>query len=565
MKTTGAGAVIQCLLEENVDTVFGYPGGMILPLYDALYDTPAIRQVVNFHEQGAAHAADGYARASGKVGVCIATSGPGATNLVTGLATAFMDSVPIVAITGQVDTTLLGRDAFQEVDIMGVTMPVTKHNFQVKDVNKLYDTLKLAFRVACTGRQGPVLVDVPKDVFLQSVEIDKQEQILNLANWQPSADLKISIAEAIEVIRKAKRPVIVAGGGVISAGAHQELLDFAENYHMPVVSTLMGLGGFPRSHEQSLGLSGMHGLEAANKAVFAADLVVAVGSRFGDRLTGNIDKYSQDKRVIHIDIDPSEIDKNVISSIGLAGDMKQILLMLTQPTNGHDINSWWQKIKTWQRQYQTLYDDSYLNIPWAMHYISDLIKRKDYVIVTDVGQHQMWAAQNLKIESSRAWITSGGLGTMGFGLPAAMGAQIALGEKKRVIHIAGDGGIKMTGNEYYTIAALGLPIISIIVNNAGLGMIRQLQKVFYKERYIACNFAHQPDYALYAQSFGINSFNVKTPDEFKDAFRYALASSTPQVIVVNVSSEFVYPMAKAGAGLNEFVEDLKDNIERIVK
>lgn len=560
MKITGAKAVIKCLLEEGVDTVFGYPGGMILPLYDALYETSAIKQVLNFHEQGAAHAADGYARASGKVGVCIATSGPGAANLVTGLATAFMDSVPVVAITGQVDTCLLGRDAFQEVDIMGVTMPITKHNFQVKDVDKLYKTLKLAFKVAKSGRQGPVLVDVPKDLFLALAEVEAEVEAAKEENtvWQPTPDVKILIAEAVEVIQKAKKPVIVAGGGVISAGASEHLIAFAEQYNMPVVSTLMGLGGFPRNHELSLGLSGMHGLEIANHAVYEADLVVAVGSRFGDRLTGNRDKYSQDKRVIHIDIDPAEIDKNVVSSIGLAGEMKTILKLLMRPSAGSDIAAWWAQIEEWSLQYQPFYDDTYLNMPWAMHYVSDLIKRKNYTVVTDVGQHQMWAAQHLKMQEPRSWITSGGLGTMGFGLPAAMGAQIALGNTRRVIHIAGDGGIKMTGNEYYTIAALGLPVISIIVNNSGLGMIRQLQKVFYKERYIACNLDYQMDYARYARSFGIESIAVNTVQAFKKAFQEALQKNTPQVIVMNIDREFVYPMAKAGAAINEFVDFKED-------
>lgn len=558
MKITGAKAVIKCLLEEGTDTVFGYPGGMILPLYDALYETPEIKQVLNFHEQGAAHAADGYARSSGKVGVCIATSGPGATNLVTGLATAFMDSVPVVAITGQVDTGLLGRDAFQEVDIMGVTMPVTKHNFQVKDVDKLYPTLKLAFKVARSGRQGPVLVDVPKDLFLALTEQAEECPAESAPVWRPTPDMKILIAEAAEVIGKAERPVIVAGGGVVSAGASEELLAFAEAHRMPVVSTLMGLGGFPRNHELSLGLSGMHGLEVANEAVYEADLVVAVGSRFGDRLTGNRDKYSRDKRVIHIDIDPAEIDKNVVSSIGLTGEMRSILKMLTRPSARRDTGAWWKQIEEWKIRYQPFYDDTYLNMPWAMHYISDMIRRKNFTVVTDVGQHQMWAAQHLKMREARSWITSGGLGTMGFGLPAAMGAQIALGDKRRVLHIAGDGGIKMTGNEYYTIAALNLPVLSIIVNNTSLGMIRQLQKVFYKERYTACNFAHPMDYAAYAQSFGIESVSVHTVQEFKQAFQDALQKMSPQVIVMNVAREFVYPMMKAGAAINEFV-DLKED------
>lgn len=553
MRMTGAKAVIQCLLEHGVDTVFGYPGGMILPLYDALYDEPGIRQVLNFHEQGAAHAADGYARASGKVGVCMATSGPGATNLITGLATAFMDSVPVVAITGQVDTVLLGRDAFQEVDIMGVSMPVTKHNFQVKDVEKLYPTLHLAFKVASSGRRGPVLVDVPKDVFLAAADVEAEAE-KPAAPWRPSPDMKILIAEAAEAIRGAKRPLIVAGGGVIAADASGELLAFAERYHFPVVSTLMGLGGFPQNHALSLGLTGMHGLEIANHAVYEADVVIAAGSRFGDRLTGNRDKYSKDKRVIHIDIDPAEIDKNVVSSIGLDGDMKTILRLLADAVGAHEAIEWRMTVSEWKERFKQTYDDSVLNMPWAMHTVAELTKDKEIAVVTDVGQHQMWAAQHLKMAKPRTWITSGGLGTMGFGLPAAMGAQAALGESRRVVHIAGDGGIKMTGNEYYTIASLGLPVISIIVNNRGLGMIRQLQKVFYKERYIACDLDERMDYVMYAKSFGIDAVAVDTPDAFKRAFERALRMNTPQVIVMNIERRFVQPMNKPGAQINEFVD-----------
>ena len=554
MRITGAKAVVECLLEQGVDTVFGYPGGMILPLYNALYDEMSIQQVLTFHEQGAAHAADGYARASGKVGVCIATSGPGATNLVTGLATAFMDSVPVVAITGQVETALLGRDAFQEVDIMGVTMPITKHNFQVKDISKLCQTMRLAFKVASSGRQGPVLVDIPRDIFNEMVNFEGVPTMVN-PEWKATSEELINlIQEAAEVISRAEKPVIVAGGGVISASASEELIAFAEKCHLPVVSTLMGLGGFPRTHEQSLGMTGMHGLEMANNAVFEADVVIAVGSRFGDRLTGNRDKYSKDKRVIHIDIDPAEIDKNVISSIGLAGEMKTILTMLMNAATTGDLAEWWSMIDDWKETYKLTYDESYLNMPWAMHYVAEITKEKDVAIVTDVGQHQMWAAQNLRMTKPRTWITSGGLGTMGFGLPAAMGAQIAVRDTgRRMIHIAGDGGIKMTGNEYYTIATLGLPIISIIVDNSSLGMIRQLQKVYYKERYIACELGSM-DFAMYAKSFGIHGVAVDKPEAFKKAFDAALASDKPQVIVMNITREFVNPMTKAGAEINEFVD-----------
>jgi len=550
MKMTGAQAVVQCFLEQGVDTVFGYPGGMILPLYDALYDEKRIRQVLTSHEQGASHAADGYARASGKVGVCIATSGPGATNLVTGLAAAFMDSVPVVAITGQVDTALLGRDAFQEIDILNVTMPITKHNFQVKSADKLCQTVRRAFRIAASGRQGPVLIDVPRDILMAEVELEKVPEAIR-ADWQPDAAMQEEIGAAAAIISQAEKPLIVAGGGVISAGAGGDLLHFAEQFSIPVANTLMGLGSMPRDHALSLGLSGMHGLKAANHAVFEADVVLAIGSRFGDRLTGNRAKYSKDKHFIHIDIDPAEIDKNVMSAIGLAGEISVILDELAKRVKKPNTKKWMEEIAAWQKEFAFPYDDSELNMPWAMHYVAEATRNVDAVFVTDVGQHQMWAAQHLRMKKQRTWITSGGLGSMGFGLPAAMGACLAT--SRRIIHIAGDGGIKMTGNEYYTIARLHLPVISIIVDNSGLGMIRQLQKVFYKQRYIACELSEM-DFVKYAESFGIHAARAATAEEFRRAFDAALQSQEPEVIVMKIKKDFVRPMTKAGAEINEFVD-----------
>lgn len=553
MEMTGAKAIVECLVEQGVDTVFGYPGGMILPLYDALYEEDRVNQILTFHEQGAAHAADGYARASGKIGVCIATSGPGATNLVTGLATAFMDSIPVVAITGQVDTTLLGRDAFQEIDIMGVTMPVTKHNFQVKDPDKLCQTLRMAFKVAKSGRQGPVLVDIPRDLFLEKVQFEHVPTAI-LSEWQPGRSETALLREAAQVIGSAKKPVIVAGGGVISAGASEALQEFAEKNQLPVVNTLMGLGGFPRTSPLSLGMTGMHGLKTANHAIFEADVIIAIGSRFGDRLTGNRDKYAKDTCFIHLDIDPAEIDKNVISSIGIAGDLNVVLHRLTEETKHPDVVDWWQEIDAWKEKFAYHYDETTLNAPWAMRYIAEKTKMEDVAFVTDVGQHQMWAAQHLVLNKARTWMTSGGLGTMGFGLPAAMGAQIAVGRQgRRLIHIAGDGGIKMTGNEYYTIARFGLPVISIIIDNSSLGMIRQLQRVYYKERYIACQLPEM-NFELYAKSFGIDAVTVDSPVAFAQAFDRALGIEKPHVIVVKITQSFVKPMTKAGAEINEFVD-----------
>lgn len=550
----GAKAVALCLKEQGVDTVFGYPGGMILPLYDAFYENPDIREILVTHEQNAAHAADGYARASGKVGVCIATSGPGATNLVTGLATAFMDSVPVVAITGQVDTSLLGRDAFQETDILDVTMPITKHNFKVKHADQLVPTVRKAFALARHGRPGPVLIDVPRDLFFADVDY-KPQAVQPEHHGKPDADFLICAAEAADEIVQAKRPVAIVGGGVISAGATKEVIAFIEKYHLPVVHTLMGLGAIPRSHPQSLGFAGMHGEKAANHAIAAADLVIAIGSRFGDRQTGNLDKYTENTKFIHIDIDPAEIDKNVGNSLGLAGDMKTILSLLMKHEPNSALTDWWQQIDKWEESYAYDYHQNRLTVPWAMHQVMQRTKGKPYAFATDVGQHQMWAALHLRIEEPRTWLTSGGLGTMGFGLPAAMGAQLYYGRDRRVIHVAGDGGIKMTGNEFYTIARLQLPIISLIVNNRSLGMIRQLQKVMYKERYIACELDYPMDYVKYAECFGIEAEAVSTQDEFAEALKKALEDRDhPRVIVLNVWRSFVEPMTKGGARIDEFVE-----------
>ncbi|WP_462332429.1 biosynthetic-type acetolactate synthase large subunit [Schwartzia sp. (in: firmicutes)] len=549
----GAQAVVECLKEQGVDTIFGYPGGMILPLYDALYDEKSIRNILTTHEQSAAHAADGYARASGKVGVCMATSGPGATNLVTGIATAFMDSVPMVAITGQVDTTLLGRDAFQETDIVGVTMPITKHNYKVKDPKLLVDVMREAFALAKKGRPGPVLIDIPRNVLLANVDYAPMHEEKKKPS-RPDADFLICAAEAEEVMLKAKRPIVIAGGGVISAGASKELTDFVEKFRFPVATTLMGIGAVACSHPQLLGFAGMHGKKAANNAIAEADLIIAVGSRFADRQTGNIDKYTTDTKFIHIDIDPAEIDKNIASAIGLAGDMKTILGLLMQRSPQTNLDAWWEKIGSWRDEYAYDYSVNRLTLPWALHHVAGRTAGKEYAFTTDVGQHQMWSALHLRIEEPRTWITSGGLGTMGFGLPAAVGAQLAFGDKRRVIHVAGDGGIKMTGSEYYTIARFKLPVISLIVNNTSLGMIRQLQKVMYNERYTACEFDYDMDYVKYAESFGIPAEAVSTPDEFAEAFDRALEAEGPRVLVLNIHRSFVEPMTKGGARINEFVD-----------
>ena len=550
----GAEAVLACLREQGVDTVFGYPGGMVLPLYDALYAQDEIQQILVTHEQNAAHAADGYARATGRVGVCIATSGPGATNLVTGLATAYMDSIPMLAITGQVDIALLGRDAFQETDILDVTMPVTKHNYKIKNAADLVPTIRQAFELARSGRPGPVLLDVPRNLFFEEVAYAAEEPRVRTSG-KPDADFMICAAEAAAEIVSAERPLVIVGGGVISAGTSAEVTAFIEKYHLPVVHTLMGMGAVASTHPQMLGFAGMHGEKAANYAIGAADLVIALGSRFADRQTGNLSKYTANRKFIHIDIDPAEIDKNIENSLGLAGDMRTILGLLMRQAPKSNLAAWWEQIRTWQEEYDYDYHVGRLTVPWALNQVAQNTTGKAYAYATDVGQHQMWAALHLRVEEPRTWLTSGGLGTMGYGLPAAMGAQIAWGDQRRVIHITGDGSIKMTGNEFYTIARLGLPVISIIANNRSLGMIRQLQKVLYEERYIACELDHEMDYVKYAESFGIKAIGVSTQEEFAEALRCALADRThPRVIVMDVWRSFVEPMAKGGARIDEFVD-----------
>ena len=550
----GAEAVLACLREQGVDTLFGYPGGMILPLYDALYAQDAIRQVLVTHEQNAAHAADGYARATGRVGVCIATSGPGATNLVTGLATAYMDSIPVVAITGQVDIAMLGRDAFQETDILDVTMPVTKHNYKIKNAADLVPTIRQAFDLARSGRPGPVLLVVPRNLFFEEVAYTP-EKPQERTPGKPDADFIICAAEAAAEIIAAERPLVIVGGGVISAGTSEEVTAFIEKYHLPVVHTLMGMGAVSSTHPQMLGFAGMHGEKVANYAIGAADLVIAIGSRFADRQTGNLSKYTANRKFIHIDIDPAEIDKNIENSLGLAGDMRTILKLLMRQTPKGDLGAWWEQIRTWQEEYDYDYHVGRLTVPWALNQVAQNTRGKAYAYATDVGQHQMWAALHLRVEEPRTWLTSGGLGTMGYGLPAAMGAQLAWGNQRRVIHIVGDGGIKMTGNEYYTIARLGLPVLSIIVDNRGLGMIRQLQKVLYDERYIACELDHEMDYVKYVESFGIKAVRVSTQEEFAAALKDALEDAAhPRVIVMDVWRSFVEPMAKGGARIDEFVD-----------
>ncbi len=553
MKITGAEAIIKCLQEQGVDTIFGYPGGAILPFYDALYEAN-IRHILPVHEQGAAHMADGYARASGKVGVCVSTSGPGATNLVTGLATAFMDSIPIVAITGQVATGLIGSDAFQEVDITGITMPITKHNFLVKDKNKLIRTIRMAFKIARSGRPGPVLIDVPRDVQTALIEYDapitSQEDD---GCWTPPENVLNLINDAVKAIQKAKRPVVHVGGGVINADAQDAVVKFVEKCGIPVVCSLMGIGGVSGNHPNFLGMAGMHGHKHANMAVYEADLIIAIASRFNDRVTGDRTRYASRKTVIHIDIDPAEIDKNVIASIGLAGPIKNILERIIDMVVPSDIAEWKQQVCIWQKEaHAELCEPGRILPECIMEYISERLYGVPSIFVTDVGQHQMWAAQYLKVDTKRGWLTSGGLGTMGFGLPAAIGAKFACPDKK-VVHFAGDGGFKMTGAELFTAATYDIPVITIVLDNSCLGMVRQLQYAFYPKRYSQCMIPSM-NFISFAESFGLKGEVVDSLDDFKAAFERAISAEKSYIITVRINTDdVVSPMVAPGSSLTEYV------------
>lgn len=553
MRISGAKAIVECLLEQGIDTVFGYPGGRILPLYDALYDGP-IRHVRTAHEQGAIHAADGYARASGRVGVCIATSGPGATNLVTGLANAYLDSVPLVVITGQVSTDLIGADAFQEVDTTGITMPVTKHNFLIKSVDELPIVIRSAFQIACSGRPGPVLIDIPSDIQTSMLDFSPAEKASTSSPCQLTEKGELVLAETVALIAASVRPVVIVGGGAISAGMSQSIMCLTEKMGVPVVSTLMGLGAFPAEHPLFLGLTGMHGSKVANHAVHGADVVIAIGSRFSDRVTNNKMKYAAGKIIIHIDVDPAELDKNITSHIGLSGNLEKILPLLCERIKPMELGKWWIKIKQWQETFKVDHNTQVLTAPWMLRQVAKATADKPFIFATDVGQHQMWAAQNLSISKPRTWITSGGLGTMGFGLPAAIGAQIAAPDK-RVICVVGDGGIKMTGCELFTVASENLPLITIIVDNSCLGMVRQLQQLFYKQRYSASLAPVKVNFVYFAKAFGIEGHLATTQQEFNEALAAALASDKASVIVVNIALEdLVIPMLVPNAALNTHMD-----------
>ncbi len=556
MSHTGAHVLWEALIQEGVDLVFGYPGGAILPAYDTILDYP-IRHVLVRHEQGAAHMADGYARASGKVGVAVATSGPGATNLVTGIATAMLDSSPIVCITGQVPSALIGRDAFQEVDVTGITLPITKHNYLVHEADDIGPVLKEAFHIARSGRPGPVLVDITKDAQQAETDWVWDDSEVTLPGYRPRHEtLPEEFEHAIELINGAKRPVILAGQGVIKSGATELLIQFAEKTRIPVTPTLLGLGGFPASHPLNLGMMGMHGEAWVNTAIQESDLLLAFGMRFDDRVTGNLATYAPNARKIHVDIDPSEIHKNVRVEVGIVGDLRETLEYLMPQVRERHRAAWIDHVEELKgdaavRDIQFLPDSGNL---WAAHVINDLwnLTKGDALIVTDVGQHQMWEAQYYKHEEPRSLITSGGLGTMGFALPAAMGAKLACPEKE-VWVIAGDGGFQMTAAELSTIAQEEIKLHVAIINNGYLGMVRQWQEFFYERRYAATPLLN-PDFVKLAEAHGLKGLRVEKRSQVEEAVREAEAHDGTVVIDFRVEQEdSVYPMVPAGADLDAMI------------
>ena len=552
MKLTGSQIFVEVLVEQGVDTLFGYPGGAVLNLYDELYkNSDRIRHVLTAHEQGASHAADGYARATGRTGVVLATSGPGATNLVTGIATAYMDSVPMVAFTGNVATTMLGKDSFQEAYIEGITMPITKHNYTVRRVEDLADTMRAAFRIAQSGRKGPVLVDIPKDITAASCEFTpKAPELIRTVTQYNEEDVK----KAAQMINESERPIVYFGGGVRSAAGCQPLRDLLEKTGMPATYTLMAAGVLSYGEPHNLGLLGMHGCYAANKAIDEADLVIAVGTRFSDRVALNPDSFAKRAKIIQIDIDPSELGKNVDVDLSLTGDASYILQAILPYVEQTEHKLWMEQIRGWQKDdYKPVDSDTELK----PHQIIDEICNQagpEAVYVTDVGQHQMWAAQYLHHTKSRGFLTSGGLGTMGFGYGAAIGAQMALGRDARVVMLTGDGSFHMNLNEACTAVSYDLPIITVIFNNQVLGMVRQWQTTFYEKRYSDTDPHRKTDFVKLAEGFGAKGYRAATPAEFKAAFADAMKQKGPSWIDCRIGKdEKVLPMIPGGGTVNDII------------
>ncbi|UKI56222.1 biosynthetic-type acetolactate synthase large subunit [Treponema succinifaciens] len=575
MKITGSQVVIECLIEQGVDTVFGYPGGNILNIYDALYkNSGRINHILTAHEQGAAHAADGYARATGRVGVCMATSGPGATNLVTGIATAYMDSSPIVAITCNVPNNLLGKDTFQEIDITGVTMPITKQNFMVRDVKDLAKTIREAFFIAKTGRPGPVLIDILKDVTAAEVEFEplsKENErngilIENHSNLKRIAEINIpseeNIKKVAELINNSERPFIYAGGGIGISGAEKELLELAEKANIPVSESLMARSSFPANHPLCTWMIGMHGTKASNMGVTECDLLISLGSRFSDRVILDSSKFAQNAKVVHIDIDPAEINKNIPAYTSLVGDLKQILNRLIPSVEKKERKEWIEQIQAWKKEYPECYDkkpEHSINPKFICECINKIAGENTF-ITTEVGQHQMWTAQFYPFTKPRTFITSGGLGTMGFGTGAAMGVQFA-DKNNRVVHIAGDGSFRMNCNELATIQHYNLPIVIIVVDNHALGNVRMWQRLFYGKRFSQTTLDFGPDWCKLADAYGIKGYKASNAKEFEKVFKEAFEAKKPAVIDAEVDiDEMVLPMVPGGKPIYDMIMKLSEEV-----
>ncbi len=569
MKMSGAHVVLECLRQEGVKHIFGFPGGVLLPFYDALYDCQDIEHILVRHEQGAAHMADGYARATGKVGVCLATSGPGATNLVTGITNAYMDSIPMVAITGQVRTAVIGKDAFQEADITGITMPITKHNYLVKNPEDLARVISEAFHIARTGRPGPVLIDIPFDVNKQIIEWDPSTypKKVDIPSYRPNIrGHEMQIRKAAQVIAEAERPVLYVGGGAISANAQKEVTELAERCNILVTTTLLGKGAIDETHKLSMGMLGMHGTAYANHAVNNCDLLIAVGARFDDRVTGKVDKFAPDAKVIHIDIDPAEIGKVRFADVPIVGDVKLVLKELLKHVQPRPWSEWNDQIMEWKKLFPLIYPkDGKLYVEYIIDQIGEATNW-NLIMATDVGQHQMWAAQYFKCRKPHHWISSGGLGTMGFGLPAAIGAKVACPEST-VVCISGDGSFQMCTQELMTASVYELPVISIICNNHSLGMVRQWQDLFYKQRFSQTSLEASPDFVKLAEAYGCVGIRVEKPEEVRPAIEAALKVRKKPVVIECIipTEENVYPMIPAGESVSEMkqrtdLEELKASL-----
>ena len=553
MLLTGSQIVAECLIEQGVDTVFGYPGGTILNIYDALYQyQDKIHHILTSHEQGAAHAADGYARSTGKVGVCMATSGPGATNLVTGIATAYMDSTPLVAITANVAVSLLGRDSFQEIDIAGVTMPITKHNFIVKDIKDLAPTIRKAFHIASEGRPGPVLVDITKDVTAAKFDFEPiVPEVIEPRKYTYGAQ---ELDQAIKMIEASEKPFIFVGGGAIASDAASELKEFAEKIDSPVTDSLMGKGAYDNTRPRYTGMLGMHGTKASNFGVSQCDLLIVVGARFSDRVTGDTNRFAKDAKIIHIDVDAAEINKNVVVDLGIVGDAKNVLKELNEKLTRQNHPQWLKEIRDLKERYPLSYDDEGLTGPYVIEQI-DYLTNSEAIICTDVGQHQMWAAQYFNYRRPRQFISSGGAGTMGFGLGAAMGAKLA-NPHQTVFNIAGDGCFRMNLNELATLSRYNIPVIQVVMNNQVLGMVRQWQTLFYGQRYSNTILEDKVDFCKVAEGLGCKAIKVTTKEEIASAIKIAMEHDGPVVIECMIGKDDkVFPMVAPGGAIAEAFDD----------